>query len=194
MACLEVETKLRIPDSELERIKSKVKKIALFKSKEKKVDCYYAISKSSKASYPKKAFRIRQSKGQYEINFKKWLKKYWTSDIVVKREFEFVFKKSEELKDFLALLEDLGFSEWIKKVKYNETYKYKKDQRVSIEINKVVNLGWFMEIEYLCKLNEIENARRRIREVLEVLEIPKSWIDNTGYTKMLWKKSYKVKY
>ena len=44
-----------------------------------------------------------------------------------------------------------------------------------------------MEIEYLAKKNEINKAKKIIRKTLKQLEINPSQINNTGYTKMLWK-------
>jgi predicted adenylyl cyclase CyaB len=193
MVWLEVETKIKLPDDKINEIREKVKKIAVFEKKGKKEDDYFAIERIIKSSYPKKAFRIRASKDEFEVNFKKWLTKFWTKDIVVKQEFEFKLKGKEQVEDLLALFKDLGFKEWVKKIKFNETYKYKKDKRASIELNKVEHLGWFMEIEYLSQPNEIEKAREAIRNVLSDLEIDPDWIDNTGYTKMLWYKGTREK-
>ncbi len=190
MAWLEVETKIKLEDSEVSKIKNKIKEIAIFEKKGKKADDYFAIQKNG---YPKKAFRIRAMKDEFEVNFKKWLTKLWTKDIVVKQEFEFKLKGKDEVKDLLALFEDLGFKEWVKKIKRNETYKYKKDKRASIEINKVKHLGYFLEIEYLCQKSELKKARSRIREILKILDIKPYQIDNTGYTKMLWYKGTKEK-
>ncbi|MBR9706528.1 class IV adenylate cyclase [Candidatus Pacearchaeota archaeon] len=192
MVWLEVETKAQIPISEIQNLRAKIKKIAKFDKKGKKSDDYFAI-KRKMGGYPKKAFRIRAMSDKFEVNFKKHLKNHWTKDIVVKQEFEFSLKGKEEVQDLLALFEDLGFKEWVKKIKFNETYKWKKDKKVSIELNNVKNLGWFMELEYLAKPSEMEKARRKLREVLKELEIPAEWIDNTGYTKMLWYKGTKGK-
>jgi predicted adenylyl cyclase CyaB len=193
MVWLEVETKVKIPDSEVKNLRERIKEIAKFEKKGTKADDYFAVRRIVKSSYPKRAFRIRATKDEFEVNFKKWLKKLWTKDIVVKQEFEFKLKGKEEVADLLALFEDLGFSEWVKKIKYNETYKYKKDQRASIEINNVKHLGWFMEIEYLAQPTEVEKAKKRIEEVLDALKINRDWVDNTGYTKMLWYKGTKEK-
>jgi predicted adenylyl cyclase CyaB len=193
MVWLEVETKVKIPDSEVKKLRDKIKQIAKFEKKGRKADDYFAVRRIIKSSYPKKAFRIRATKDEFEVNFKKWLRKLWTKDIVVKQEFEFKLKGKEEVEDLLALFKDLGFSEWVKKIKYNETYKYKKDPRASIEINNVKHLGWFMEIEYLSQPHEVDKAKKRIEEVLDDLKINRDWIDNTGYTKMLWYKGTKEK-
>lgn len=193
MVWLEVETKIKIDDSDVNNFREKIKKIADFVKKGKKVDDYFAIRRKIKSCYPKKAFRIRATKDGFEVNFKKWMVKYWTNDIVVKQEFEFGLKGKEHVEDLLALFKDLGFKEWMRKTKENETYSYKKDKRLSIELNKIKYLGYFIEMEYLCKKNEIKKARKIIREVLKILRIKPEQIDNTGYTKMLWYKGVRDK-
>lgn len=183
MSWLEVETKVRIHN--VDELREKIKKIALFEKKETKEDDYFAIKrKFKKNSYPKKAFRIRNNEEEHVINFKRWLTKHWDKKVVVKEEFEF---KIKEVASFLALMKDLGFVQWIKKIKNSESYKYKKDKRISIEINKVKHLGYFMEIEYLCSEHEIEKGKIKIKEILKELKINPKHIDNIGYTKMLWK-------
>lgn len=185
---LEVETKVKLRSSEVPELREKIKKIAKFKKRGKKADDYFAI-KSEK--YPKKAFRIRAMKDKFEVNFKKHLKKYWTKEVVVKEEYEFGLKGKDEVESLLTLFKDLGFREWVRKIKWNETYKHKKDKRISIEINRVKHLGYFMEIEYLCRPREVKKARRKIMGVLKELEIEISQVDNTGYTRMLWNKGTK---
>jgi len=185
MVWLEVETKVKIPDSEIKRIREKIEKIAKLKKKGIKEDDYFAIQKKG---YPKKAFRIRAMKDTYEICFKKWIIELWTPEVVVKQEFEFELKGREEVRDLLALFKDLGFKEWVKKIKRNETYSYNKNPKLSIEINYVKHLGYFMEMEYLCQRKEAKKAIKLITEVLKELEIDFNQIDNTGYTRMLWYK------
>lgn len=190
MAWLEVETKVKLDRREVPELREKIKKIAKLVKEGKKGDDYFALKRKG---YPKKAFRIRATKDEFEVNFKKWLKKYWSKDIVVKQEFEFKLRGKEEVEDLLALFRDLGFREWVKKIKKNETYQHKKDKRLSIEINKVKHLGYFMEIEYLCQRWEMRKARKKIRQVLKELGIKQEQINNKGYTKMLWDKGIKDK-
>lgn len=183
MSWLEIETKVRIDN--LNELRKRIKKIAYFEKKETKKDNYFALKrKFKKNSYPKKAFRVRNNGEEHVINFKRWLTKHWDKKVVVKEEFEF---KIKEIVSFLALMKDLGFVQWMKKIKNSESYKYKKDKRISIEINKIKSLGYFMEIEYLCSKHEMEKGKRKIKEILEELKINPAHINNTGYTKMLWK-------
>ncbi|MAG79187.1 class IV adenylate cyclase [Candidatus Pacearchaeota archaeon] len=189
MVLLEVETKVKIND--VNSLRKRIREIANLKKIENRSDDYFALNeKFRKQGYPKKAFRIRNNGKEYVINFKKWKKDFWTKEIVVKEEFEFKIKKIE---NFLALIEDLGFVEWMKKIKTSESYIHKKDKRIVIEINKVKHLGYFMEIEYIVKPIEIKKAKKKIYDVLKELNIEKKDIDNTGYTKMLWNKGIKDK-
>jgi len=192
MVWVEVETKIKIEDSLASEYREKIRKIARFEKKGKKADDYFAILDGE--NYPKKAFRIRAMGDTFEVNFKKWLTNYWTKEVVVKQEFEFVLKGREQVEDLLELFRDLGFSEWIKKIKWNETYKWKKDKNISIELNKIEHLGYFIEIEYLCQPHKIKIARNKIHKILKELKIKPEQIDNTGYTKMLWYKGTKEKH
>lgn len=186
MVWLEVETKVRIKD--VEDMRKRVKKIAKFVKREKRGDDYFAVKRKG---YPKKAFRIRSTSKEHVVNFKKWLTQYWDDYIVVKQEFEFKLKTKNQREHFLELLKDLGFEQWVKKIKTSESYKYKKDKNIIIEINQVKHLGYFLEMEYLCKRWKMGLAKRKIRKVLKELGVTKKDVDNTGYTKMLWDKGIK---
>jgi len=191
MVWLEVECKVKLEDSQIPELRERIKKIAKLKKKGTKADDYFAIQEKG---YPKKAFRIRAMKDKYEVCFKKWITKLWTKEVVVKQEFEFTLDDREAAKDLVSLFKDLGFKEWVKKIKRNETYEYNKNKRLSIEINHVKYLGYFMEMEYLCQRVEAKTGIRLITSVLKELEIDFNQIDNTGYTKMLWYKGTKGKH
>lgn len=188
MHWLEVETKVKIEN--VSKLRNKIKKIAKFEKKESRGDDYFALQKKG---YPKKSFRIRDDGEKLIVNFKKHLKKLYSQGVVVKREFEFQLTDMTHIGNFLALLEDFGFREWVKKRKTTESYLYKKDKRIIIEINKVQHLGYYMEIEYKAKNSEVEKARKKILQVLQELEIKKDQIDNIGYTRRLYDKGIKDK-
>jgi len=183
---LEVETKVKIEN--VAKLRKKIQAIAKLKKKESRGDDYFALQKHG---YPKKAFRIRSDGKKTVVNFKKHLKHLWSNGIVVKQEFEFELTDKKHIDNFLALLKDFGFKEWVKKRKHTESYLYKKDKRVVIEINKVEHVGSYMEIEYLAKLNEVKKAKKEILKVLNELQIKKSQIDNIGYTRRLFNKGIK---
>jgi len=190
MVWLEVETKVKLEDKQVPALRKKIKQIAKFEKRGQKSDDYFAIQKRG---FPKKAFRFRSMKDGIEVTFKKHLKHLWTKEVVVKQEFEFNLKGKDNMEDLLELFQDFGFKEWVKKIKRNETYKHKKDKKISIEINHVKHLGYFMEIEYLCQKHDVEKGINKITNTLKELEIDFNQIDNTGYTKMLWYKGTKGK-
>jgi predicted adenylyl cyclase CyaB len=190
MVWLEVETKVKLNDSQIPALRKKIKSIAKFEKEGTKSDDYFAVQEKG---YPKKAFRFRVMKDEIEVTFKRWLTQYWTPEVVVKQEFEFKLQGKKNMQDLLELFEDFGFKEWVKKIKRNETYKHNKDKNISIEINHVKHLGYFMEIEYLCKKKDMKKAIKAITNTLKELEIDFNQIDNTGYTKMLWYKGTKEK-
>ena len=76
----------------------------------------------------------------------------------------------------------------MEKIKKSESYIYKKNTKVNIEINEVKNLGYFIEIEYIARKEEVKKAMYTIRSILKELGIKSNEINNKGYTKMLWKK------
>ena len=185
MSWLEVESKIKISKKDLPLIRKRIKEIARFSGVETKKDQYYSLEN---AFYPRKAFRIRSNGKEDIVNFKKWLKKFWKHGIVVKEEYEFNIKNKE---NFLALMTDLGFKKWIGKTKITELYKHKKYKNLVIELNEIKGLGYFIEIEYLAKHSDMKKAKDIIIKTMKELYIHRDQINNTGYTKMLWKKRHK---
>ncbi|MFH1425781.1 MAG: class IV adenylate cyclase [archaeon] len=180
---LEVETKAKIYD--VRELRKRIKEIATLKKIESRGDDYFALQKRG---YPKKSFRIRDDGKKMVVNFKKHLKHLYKEGVVVKREYEFELTDRKHLDNFLALLDDFGFREWVKKRKHTEAYLYKKDKRIVIEINHVKHVGTYLEIEYLARESEVKKAQEKIKEVLKEMGIGKKDIDNVGYTRRLYDK------
>ena len=178
---LEVEVKAKILHTG--ELRKRIQKIAKLKKKESRGDDYFALQKKG---YPKKSFRIRNDGKKLVVNFKKHLNNLYKDGIVVKQEFEFQLSDTNHLDNFLALLKDFGFREWVKKRKRTEAYLYNKDKRVVIEINTVQHVGTYLEIEYLAKESEVKKAQGKIKDVMCELGIPKDQIDNVGYTRRLY--------
>lgn len=125
--------------------------------------------------------RIRKRKGIYEVNFKQRIS--YKKGIHAKKESEF---NVSDIKNFVELIKDFGFRKWLRKEKLSEVYTIKKNFHV--ELNKVKNLGWFLEVEYLAEENEIAEARREVVRIMRLLGLKKKDVVKEGYTKMLWDK------
>lgn len=181
MSWFEVETKVKIPDSDIKGIRARIRKVARFMRKSHKEDIYYTFK--SVRGYPEERFRIRKANNKYKLNFKRRGKHPESDRIAVKEEFEFPVSN---LKMFSTFLQEFDFKPFVHKIKDSEVYKY---DGVHIEINKVKHLGWFLELEVLSKSEKgVSVAKQKIEKVLKLLEIKAKQIDNTGYTKMLYKK------
>lgn len=183
---LEVEVKAKVED--VARLRRKIKLVADFIKTESRGDDYFRLEGKG---YPSKAFRIRDDGKKLVVNFKKHLTHLWKEGVVVKREFEFELSDGKHLDNFLALLQDFGFREWVKKRKQTEKYLHKKDKRIVIEINHVKHVGTYLEIEYLAKEKDVEKARKKILETLAEIGVTKDQIDNVGYTRRLYEKGVK---
>lgn len=180
---LEVESKVKIHD--VNELRKRILKIADFKKKEDKGDDYFTMQKKG---YPKKAFRIRYDGEKFVVNFKRHLKHLWSDGVVVKREYEFELTDTSHLDNFIALLEDFGFKEWVKKRKHTEKFIYKKNKNVDIEINHVEHVGTYMEVEYIARPKDVKKAKKTVIAILKELGVKKSDIDNIGYTRRLFDK------
>ncbi|MAG38302.1 class IV adenylate cyclase [Candidatus Pacearchaeota archaeon] len=178
---IEVEAKVEIPKSKLEKLKSKISKISKYSGKEKKSDIYYTLEPLS--SYPKKSLRVRSRSGFYEVNFKQRLAK--DKNVDAKNEVEF---RTKDITAFQSLIDNFGFKPWIRKDKTTHLYKIKKN--FNIELNNVEKLGWFLEIEYISKNNkaEISKAKTSVLKVIKSLGYSEKDIVKDGYTKLLWNK------
>ncbi len=173
----EVELKAKIKDPGL--IRQRIKKIAKFVKKVKKVDHYYTLEKTG---YPTKSLRIRNQGRFHLVNFKKRIS--YLQGIYTKKEVEF---NLEDIKRFLAVLNEFGFRLWITKHKESEIYKSKS---ANIELNHLRGLGWFVEVEILTTHN-ISEARKTILTIFKLLGINKKDIEKKGYTRLLWEKQNK---
>jgi adenylate cyclase, class 2 len=174
MSWIEVESKIKVRD--VNDARKRIKKIAKFVKVEKKLDDYYSLESRK---YPKKSLRVRNRGKKRVINFKQW--RSYKGGIWAKKEVEF---EVSDLKNFFDLLSNFGFRKWMSKNKKTELYKSKDG--INIELNFVKNLGWFIEIEVLCKEEDIPIARKKVKKVMDRLGVRKKFILKKGYTKLLW--------
>jgi predicted adenylyl cyclase CyaB len=173
---IEVEAKVKVRDPGALRVK--IRKIARYVGKEKKVDDYYTLEKIGR--YPKKSLRVRHGKDYHVVNFKERIS--FKRGVHAKKEVEF---KVSDLKGFYELLKNFGFRKWLRKEKDCEIYKIVKN--FHIELNKIKGLGWYMEVEFLTTGN-IGQARHKIINALKKLGVQRVKIIKKGYTRELWEK------
>ena len=180
MSWIEVESKIKVDN--VKSMRKNIKGIAKFVKIENKIDDYYSLEIGK---YPKKSLRIRHKGKIAEVNFKG--RKSYSNGVWAKKEVEF---KVSDLKNFFELLDNFGFKKWLRKEKRTELYKTKDG--VNIEINFVKGLGWFVEIEILCRVEDVKKSRIRINEIERELGVSKNQLEKDGYTKVLWNKKRQI--
>lgn len=174
---IEVEAKIRVSDPN--KFLKKITSIAKYERTERKIDDYYTLEDLS--HYPRKSLRIRKKGNFYEINFKQRIS--YIKGVHAKKETEF---KVSNIDRFLNLIRDFGFKKWLRKEKVTKLYRIRNN--FHIELNNVKGLGWFLEIEYLADMKNIERARKEVLDVVKKLGFGKKDLISEGYTKMLWDK------
>ena len=161
----EVEAKVPLTKSDFLRLQKQLKKTAKFKEKSLKKDIYY--------NNPKEAFiRIRKEGKNAVFNIKdKGVKKGIEANI----EMEWGIKDKEK---WTALLNKLGIKASIRKTKKTEAYQL---NGFNIELNHVVKLGYFLEIERIVRSKkQIPKAKKELIDIFR----------NFGYSQKDFEKRY----
>ncbi|MGV8142133.1 MAG: class IV adenylate cyclase [Candidatus Pacearchaeota archaeon] len=178
MSWIEVETKIPISDGQVSDVRKRIKEISKFIKRENKKDDYYSLEYFS---YPTKSLRIRDKGKVKEVNFKK--RHSYLNGVYAKNEVQF---EISDTSNFINLIEDFGFRKWLHKEKITELYRTANG--VSIELNKVKGLGYFLELEVLCPLKQVASARKKIIDTRLKLGFSQKDSEERGYTKQLWDK------
>ncbi|AYE36571.1 class IV adenylate cyclase [Borrelia turcica IST7] len=166
---LEIESKAFIPKNEIKRILKLANQKFKFIKEELKDDVYYCNTK--------KTIRIRKFDTSTEIvTFKT---KNLDSDIEVNKEIEF---RVDNINNFVLLLEEMDFKILYKKTKKSLIYK---KENLTIEINEIKNLGFFLEVEKIIKdKSELALAKTEIYEIIEYFQL-KNNIEKKSYFELL---------
>ncbi len=181
MSWIEVESKINLKGRNISEVRQRIKQIAKFVKIEHKKDDYYSLEYFD---YPQKSLRVREAGKILEVNFKK--RGIYKKGVHAKTEVQF---RVSDLKGFYNLIRDFGFRKWLHKEK--ETELYKTADGVSIELNKVKRLGWFIELEVLCPKKDIIKARQKIVKTRNLLGFTIKDVEKKGYTKQLWELKHK---
>ena len=125
-------------------------------------------------------FRLRDDKEKLIVTYKK---RKWEGDSEVNEECEYEIDSKE---NFLSFVDYIGFTELIKKEKHSKVYEYKN---AKIELNHIINLGDFIEVEIIEENMQNKNkALSTLNEVFDMLSIPASNITTKIYIELLIEK------
>ncbi len=182
---IEVERKAWVRDPE--KLEREVRKIARWQKTGRKADFYYAPA--GDRDPVNNCFRIRLEGGQSWVTFK---------DKKILRRSEINRETEVPIRNpvlWARLFESIGFRMFVRKEKHSRIFRYRPDPEIAIELNRVSDLGNFIEVEILCReQKEAPRALPKIEEVFRELGIGRREVEPRLYIEILRKKLRGKKY
>jgi len=166
----EIEAKVPLTKADLKRLQKEIPKIAKLKGKSIKKDDYYG---------PTNTFLMRiREKGEWSIfNIKS---KNVKGGIELNQEVEIPVKSK---KTFASLLKKIGIEHSNQKTKKSTVYLY---QDLQIEINHVVGLGDYLEIEAEAESkSDIPKAIQKLHAIFKQFDFSPRQFEKRYYLDML---------
>jgi len=184
---IEVELKARLknPEQVEKEIIKKAKPVGEFIEE----DIYFTFANTT--GYQKQRFRLRRVQEKAIVTVK--IEGKAEPGVEANQEFEFEVSDPEAFKVFC---QEFGFRVLIEKKKKVKRFLFippedEFSEKITIELNQVENLGYFLELETLVEnQNQILPASRYLKKLLQEFKIPLSQIESRPYTELLYEKLY----
>ena len=181
---VEVEIKVKLTKKKFSAIRRKLKKIAKFKKSSHHIDDYYTPKHDSflKPKYPYEWLTIRDRDGKVLLNYKHWYPpgtKYTTHCDEYETEIE-------DAKQMREILKALNFKRFLTIDKKRDTFIYKR--QLEVVLDKVVGLGYFIEVESIRDFGGVEKTREKVLQFLKPLGITTTKTVPGGYGGALMRK------
>jgi|Deesub1362B_J571_1020462.scaffolds.fasta_scaffold05537_1 adenylate cyclase class 2 len=185
----EIEIKIPLDKNTFSRAKEKLKGIAKFVKSLKQVDEYFTPMHRNfvEPKFPFEWLSIRRRGNKVFLNYKH----YYPENVEIAThcdEFETEIKDPEQLEKIFSVLD---FKKLVTVEKEREIYIY--NDEFEIALDRVKDLGFFIEIEAIKDFGSIEKTREKLFEIANFLGIDISKTDKRGYPYLLMKKKGFVK-
>lgn len=186
----EIEIKIPVGEKTFSRVRKQLENIAEFVSSVKHLDKYFTPVHRNfvEPKFPYEWFSIRKRGDKNILNYKH----YYPENAEVTThsdEFETEIEKPEKLEKILSALD---FEELVTVDKKREVYVYKDELEISLD--KVEELGNFIEIEAIRHFDSVEETRKKLFEFAEFLGLEEIKTDKRGYPYLLMQKKGLIKY
>lgn len=186
---IEIEIKIKIEKNNFMSLKQFLKENANYIGSSRQVDQYYSAPHRDflEPEYPYEWLRIRKSKGITILNYKHWHPENSPTSTHCD-EFESVVSEPSSLE---AIFNAINIDLLIKVDKIREKFIYQKDFEISLD--HVLDLGYFIEIEYKGLDISIEIVNEKLIQVSESLGLDLVNKDNRGYPYLMLEKVGQLK-
>ena len=186
---IEIEIKIPLDEKSFFKVKEKLEKIAKFVKNSHQIDEYFTPAHRNflEPEFPFEWLSIRKRDDKVVLNYKH----YYPENVEITThcdEFETEIKNLDQLEKIFSVL---NFKKLVTVEKEREVYVY--NDEFEIALDKVKELGHFMEIEAIKFFGSVEATREKLFEFAKNLGIDISKTDKRGYPYLLMKKRKLVK-
>lgn len=180
----EVEIKIPLSKEAFESAKEKIKKEAKFIKRSSQIDEYFNAPHRDflAPASPFEWLSLRKRGDKIILNYKHWLPE--NAEIHTHcDEYETNIADADNLKKIFSAL---NLKTLITVEKDREIYEYEGEFEIGLDIVK--DLGYFIEIESIKDFGSVDETRKKLFELAEMLGIDASKPDERGYPYDLMKK------
>jgi len=179
----DIEIELKFPLKNAHYVIDFLTKEAEFKYEKSQHDVYYNHSSRDflkDNDNVNEWLRIRVSGDEAEINYKDWQ----PHDAKVKTHCPDSATTVSSYDQLGKILNALDFKKMIEVKKNRKSWSYKDTE---ISVDSVDDLGEFIEVEYKGNLDDVEEARKYLFEVIQAISAETDELDLKGYPYLLLK-------
>lgn len=180
----EIEIKLELEERDYYRMLKLLKSVATLREKKHQIDVYYSPEGKSFYDYGDRCLRIRKEEGKSILSYKRIYDENTSKQLIA--EYETLIEDPDMME---CIFKELKYRSEIVVDKYRE--EYSTDTGFVIALDKVRNLGYFIEIENHNEDQDLENSNKCLIEFVQKLELDISRRNTEGYSNMLFRKVHK---
>jgi adenylate cyclase class 2 len=186
---IEIEIKIPLDKDTFVNIKEKLKQIAKFVGKSCQIDEYFTPPHKNfiKPKFPFEWLSIRKRNGRVILSYKH----YYPENVEAPTHCEELETEIESKEQLENIFSALNFKKLVTVEKEREVYV--SDDGFEIALDRVKELGNFIEIEATKSFGSIEETREKLFEFAKNLGVDVSKIDKRGYPFLLMKKKGLIK-
>jgi len=186
---IEIEIKIPLDENVFFQIKEKLQKIAKFVKRSEQIDEYFTPLHRNflDPKFPFEWLSIRRRGDKIFLNYKH----YYPENVETTThcdEFETEIKNYDQLVKIFSVL---NFKKLVTVEKEREIFNY--NDEFEIALDRVKDLGLFMEIEAIKDFGSVEETREKLFEFAKSLGIDISKTEKKGYPYLLMKKKGLIK-
>lgn len=149
------------------------------------VDMYFCPQMSDFKEYMKtKCLRIRKEKQGVSLDYKEIVE---SEEKYAQHLIEHSTKLSD-IQQMVFILERLGFQLILEIIK--ERYEFVYENTYNIALDRVKNLGYFIEIEIVGNELSYNEAGKCLKKIIQKLGLSKNVVNKEGYSNMMFNKKF----